>query len=133
MENTVIEQELIHKIKEHKGQKGNGLILVKIDLKKAYNRLEWSFLDEVLKAQGFSDEFKKLILNGSVGGTVHPCRGLRQGDPLSLFLFILCAELFSRLMHREEKTSNLQGIKISRGVSAISHLLYADDIVTACR
>ena len=54
-ENSIIAQELVHKIKSHKGK--NGLLLMKIDLKKAYDRLEWSFVDRSLSAWGFSEDF----------------------------------------------------------------------------
>ena len=60
-ENSIIAQELVHKIKSHKGK--NGLLLMKIDLKKAYDRLEWSFVDRSLSAWGFSEDFRRIILN----------------------------------------------------------------------
>ena len=74
-----------------------------------------------------------VLINGNISGSFKPSRGIRQGDPLSLFLFILCSEIFSRLMFKEESTGNLQGIKISKGVQAISHFLYADDIIIVYR
>ncbi|KAH7533562.1 hypothetical protein FEM48_Zijuj04G0144400 [Ziziphus jujuba var. spinosa] len=138
--NTVVGQEVAHKVRKHKGK--NGLMLVKIDMKKAYDRLEWQFITKVVKLWGFSEDFRRMIfscissvefdllINGSKMDTVNPERGIRQGDPLSPFLFILCSEIFTRLM---EKNSNIQGIKICKEAPAISHLLYADDILVACR
>lgn len=63
-------------------------------------------------------------------GKVEPARGLRQWDPLSLYLFIMCAEVLSRLL---VKDGGIQGIKICRDTPAISHLLYADDLLISCR
>lgn len=139
-ENTVVAQELAHKVRKHKGK--NGLMLVKLDLKKAYDCLEWGFVDKALETWGFSSEVRRLIfncissveyeilVNGSSVGKVEPARGLRQGDPLSPYLFILCAEVLSRLVAKEVR---IQGIKVCREAPAISHLLYADDLLISCR
>lgn len=120
-DNSVIAQEIAHKVNTHKGKKG--LMMIKIDMMKAYNKLEWSFIGKVLKAWGFSRDFQFLIfncissveyeilVNGNKTKTVKPARGLRQGDPLSPFLFILSAEVLYRLL---DKNENLQGIKINR-------------------
>ena len=120
-------------------------MFIKIDLSKAYDRLEWPFLELVLHEWGFSDQVRRLImscvstvrynllLNGSLCKDFTSTRGVRQGDLLSPYLFILCAEILSRLLVKEEAINNIQGIKVSREAPAISHLLYADDIIIACR
>ena len=86
-ENTVNAHELVHKVKKHKGK--NRLMLLKINLKKALDRIEWSFLDVVLGAWGFSNKFRNMIfscvssikfsllINGSLCGEFSPSRGLR--------------------------------------------------------
>lgn len=119
-------------------------MVIKIDLQEAYNRLEWRFIDSVLFAWGFFAEASELlmscinivqysiILNGSLIEQFKPTRGLHQGDPISLYVFILCVEVLSRMLLREEELGNLQEIKIGKGVSGISHLLYADDILVTC-
>lgn len=117
-------------------------MFAKVDLKKAYDRLKWSFVNKVLLCWGFSDRFWKMILsylssvtysvliNGCNVGVVKPEWGLRQGNPLFPYLFILCTEIFSRLL---EKNSEVQGLKIGRYVTAINHLLYTDDLVITDR
>lgn len=103
-ENTVIAQVVVHKIKRHKVRGTNGLILLKkIDLKKAYDRLEWSFIDTTLEAWGFSADFKILILSsvtfvqysvlisGSIGDKFFLSRGISKviSYPHSSLYFML--------------------------------------------
>ncbi|KAA3481068.1 reverse transcriptase [Gossypium australe] len=99
---------------------------VKLDVRKAYDRVEWAFLKEVMLRMGFAEEWVALVMrcistisyavniNGSRGNVFKPTRGLRQGDSLSPFLFLICSEGLSSL--------------IRRGL-AISHLLFADDCI----
>jgi hypothetical protein len=56
-----------------------------------------------------------------------PSRGLRQGDPLSPYLFLLCAEGLSSLLAHEEGVGGLQGVRVCRGAPSVSHLLFAND------
>nr|XP_048324647.1 secreted RxLR effector protein 78-like [Ziziphus jujuba var. spinosa] len=117
-------------------------MVIKLDLRKDYDRLEWQFVIEALRLWGFSREFRELIfscigsvnykvcINGNIVGNIDPVRGLRQGDPLSPYFFILCSEIFSKLMDRE---SGIQGIKIYRNAPVVSHLLYADDLLITYR
>jgi hypothetical protein len=69
------------------------------------------------------------MLNGSPFGNFNPEKRLRQGDPLSPFLFILGTEVLSRLLLRQESQGLLSGIKIARNCSPISHLLFAGDLI----
>lgn len=112
-ENTVIAQKIIHKVKKHRGR--NGLMVVKVDLVKAYDRIEWHFLDWALAAWGFSEDVRKLIhsyvstvefsvlINGGVSETFTPQRGLHQGDALSPYLFIIYVEFLTRMLGVQEE------------------------------
>jgi hypothetical protein len=99
---------------------------IKIDMEKAFDRMEWAFLLAILSKLGFhptwinwirlcitSPSFS-ILLNGSPYGHFKPGRGLRQGDPLSPFLFILGSEVISRLFLRQESRGLLSGIKIAK-------------------
>lgn len=112
---------------------------VKTDMSKAYDRLEWSFIKCVLATLGFHDKFITLILecvtsasysfliNDVVLGSVIPQRGIRQGDPLSPYLFILCSEVLTELCSKAQRDGRLPGVKIAKNSPSLNHFLFADD------
>ncbi|KAM1852865.1 hypothetical protein ACFX14_008903 [Malus domestica] len=112
---------------------------------KAYDRVEWSFLLEMMRALGFPHEFCKrieecittvsysVLLNGSATGFIQPKRGLRQGDPMSPFLFLICAEGLSAMLRKREEHGSLHGIRVTPEGMQISHLFFADDAVIFCK
>ena len=113
VDNTIIVQELIHTIERFKGR--NGYMAIKLDLEKAYDKLEWSFIRKMLIRFNFLENLIELIMscissvstsllfNGGCMDSFWPSRGIRQGDPLSLYLFIMCMEFLGQLI--DEKCS----------------------------
>ena len=65
-----------------------------------------------------------VLREGKVIGPIIPCRGLRQGDLLSPYLFIICAEGLSSLIRRQERNGLLYGVKIARGAPTVSHRFF---------
>ncbi|RVX04635.1 LINE-1 reverse transcriptase-like [Vitis vinifera] len=124
-----------------------GGVLCKLDIEKAYDRVSWSFLMAVLKEMGFGERWIKwidwcistvkfsVLVNGSPSGFFQSTRGLRQGDPLSPYLFVIAMEVFSSMMRRAISGGYLAGWKVSGGRGEgmhISHLLFADDTLVFC-
>src|SRR5664279_1478353 len=72
-------------------------------------------------------------VNGELTLPVIPSRGIRQGDPISPYLFLLCTEGLSCLLQQREAQGELQGIKNGRLGPSISHLLFADDSIFFAR
>ena len=98
----------------------------KLDMSKAYNRLEWIFLEKILLKMGFQESWVALIMeciitvlysilvNGEPKGLIQPSRGLRQGDPLSPYLFLFCAEGLIVIFRRVVMNRDIQGFSICR-------------------
>ncbi|XP_048613305.1 uncharacterized protein LOC125587171 [Brassica napus] len=137
-DNVLITHEVLHYLKTSDAEKRCSMA-VKTDMSKAYDRLEWNFIEHVLLRLGFHRRWVTLIMacvtsvtyafliNGSPRGRVKPSRGIRQGDPLSPYIFILCSEVLSGLCNKAQENGRLKGIRVARGCPQVNHLLFADD------
>jgi hypothetical protein len=137
-DNVLVAYELTHFL-QNKRSGGDCYAALKLDMSKAYDRVEWHFLERMMERLGFDSRWINLIMqcvstvsykikvNGDLTEEIVPTRGLRQGDPLSPYLFLICAEGFSGLLHEAESVGNLEGIIICEGAPSITHLLFADD------
>ena len=106
---------------------------------KAYDRVEWGFLRDMMIKLGFEQSWVNMIMayvtsvnyriwfNSDETECFVPTRGIRQGDPLSPYLFLLCSEGLSSLLEHEEVSGGIQGVRVCHSAPSISHLLFADD------
>ena len=74
-----------------------------------------------------------ILINGEPQGNIVPTRGLRQGDPLSPYLFLLCTKGFYGLLKKAEDMGEIKGVFISCNGPKLTHLLFADDSLIFCR
>ena len=143
-DNVLLAYETLHAM--HGRKKGKkGALALKLDVSKAYDRVEWNFLRGIMVKLGFLEEWIDRVMscvttpsfsvriNGKAYGNIIPSRGLRQGDPLSPYLFLLCAEGFTSLLSKAEAEGRLHGVQICRRAPSISNLLFADDSLIFCQ
>ena len=143
IDNVIIAHEMLHSLKSRK-RWAKSYMAVKTDISKAYDRLEWKFLEDTMIGMGFDAKWIgwimtcvstvsfSALINGSPTGNITPQRGIRQGDPLSPYLFIICSEVLSHLLLRATAETKLKGMKISTYGPTINHLLFADDALFFC-
>ena len=136
--------ELMHYL-EHKKEGKKGFVAIKLDMSKTYDRVEWGFIKQVMKKMGFHEKWIELIMhcitsvsysvlvNGVSYGSIIPTRGLRQGDPISPYIFLLRANVFSSLINEAARNHKLSGVSICRGCPKITHLFFADDSLLFCK
>eukprot|EP00253_Pinus_taeda_P004365 PITA_04365 len=137
LDGLVVTQEVIHSLKVKK-QKG---MMIKLDLSKAYDRLNWKYLETVLERFGFHQRWIAwihnlissphffVLVNGSPSKTFNASRGIRQGDPMSPFLFILAVEGLGRFIKQERTANRIKGLQIWGNNLPLTHQQFVDDIM----
>lgn len=120
-----------------KGMKG--FMTIKLDMSKAYNIVECDYLEALMRKLGFVERWIHLLMvcvrtityyvliNGFPHWHIIPTRGLRQVDPLSPYLFLLCAEGLSSFVQEAERNQLITGLPIFQGGLKLSYLFFADD------
>lgn len=132
-DNIMVAFEAHHYLKR-KTQGKERYATLKLDMSKAYDRVEWNFLYALMLKLEFSRRWVHLIKEcvssveyhildeeGEIGPII-PQRGLRQGEPLSRYLFLLVVEGLSSLIRSQEIRGTVNGIAVSRGAPRVSHL-----------
>ena len=114
---------------------------LKIDMSKAYDRVDWKFLRAVLIAMNFNDNWitwimecvttvhYTLLISGNITKSFFPSKGLRQGDPLSLYLFLMCVNILSLTLMKAESQNRINGVKLGRNGCSFTHLFFVDDSI----
>ncbi|GAA0147455.1 hypothetical protein LIER_07147 [Lithospermum erythrorhizon] len=114
---------------------------IKLFMLKAYDRIEWAFLRAMLIQLGFSAKWISMIMtyvesitysllvNGEQVGYIKPGRGLRQRDPLSLYIFIICTESLISLLNEARRRGVLNGLELGTNLNPLTHLMFADDML----
>lgn len=97
-------------------------MMIKLDISKAYDRLKWCFLETMMKKLRFIEVWISqvmtyvttmayaVLVHGIPESNIVPSRGLRQGDPLSSYLYLICAEGLSCLLNEVEMSSKIKGV-----------------------
>ena len=137
-DNILIAYEIMEILRKKNGRKGSFGAL-KIDMKNAYDRVSWNFLRAVLIAMNFNQQWINwlmkcvtsvqytLFVNGSRSKSFKPCKVLRQGDPLSPYLFLMCANVLSLSLQKAEHDKLINGVKVGRSGCTFTHMLFAND------
>ncbi|KAG8386707.1 hypothetical protein BUALT_Bualt03G0177000 [Buddleja alternifolia] len=142
-DNILILQELAHSLANSKSKIGS--MIIKLDLEKAYDNISWPFLKQTLDYFHFPSHTINLIMscveaselrilwNGEPLEPIHPRCGLRQGDPLSPYLFVLCMERLSYMIDEPVQRGEWIPVSVCRGGPKVSHMFFADDIILVAK
>ncbi|XP_020596350.1 uncharacterized protein LOC110036283 [Phalaenopsis equestris] len=117
-----------------------GNLILKFDIRKAYDTINWDFIEEVLYAKGFNEQFILLIhrwlrnnsqsvfINGKSHGFLTSSRGIKQGDPLSPTIFIITFDFFSKMLN-QLMVSSPHTLYSHRSNIAVNHLAFTYDVI----
>lgn len=123
---------------------GTANCAIKLDISKAFDTLNWSFLFSTMERMGFPSQFLNWIracvtscmfsvkINGSLEGFFQGKSGIRQGDPLSPYLFVIAMEVLTACIKHE---TNIPEFKYHWGTKGVdlTHLTFADDVLLFCK
>ncbi|XP_057745700.1 uncharacterized protein LOC130963614 [Arachis stenosperma] len=134
---AIIAYETVDWLKRRKKE----AVIIKLDFQKAYDRVKWSFVDLVLQKMGFGLRWRSwvmeclttasmsILINGSPSKPFKMERGLRQGGPLSPFLFVLVVDVLHRMIGEAVRNGRISPLLVERDSVELSHLQFADDTI----
>ena len=135
LNNIIQAHEVVHSLTS---KKKFGMIM-QLDIAKAYDKLNWNYIRKVLIAFGFDHNWVRwvmalvtsssfsILVNGSPSEIFIPSRGLRQGDPLSPFLFILMMEGLGKSIKQAKEEGKIKGLQLSENGQALTHQQFVDN------
>lgn len=121
-DNILIDHELLHSLRTKK--LAHDYMAIKLDISKAFDKVEWLFLNAIMEQMGFHQKWRcwimkcistvtySILINGVPTWQVIPQRGIRQGDPISPYLYLLCTQGLSALLHTLCSFNKLRGYKL---------------------
>lgn len=130
--------------KQPHNSRDDGFMAIKLDTSKAYDKVEWPFLKSVMRRMGFKEKWISLVMtcvttvsysiliNGEPKGMIRPSRGIKQGNPLSPFLFLLCIEVLYGLISQATRQGDIRGFSLCRNGPRLTHL-FAKDSLLFCK
>ncbi|KAA3470513.1 reverse transcriptase [Gossypium australe] len=139
-DNVLLAYEILHTFKNRRSGR-KGFFAIKLDMSKAYDRVEWNFIRAMMNKMGFATQWVDFLfhcissktysinINELTDELFKPLRRLRQGDPLSPYLFLICSEGLSTLVRLAKEEERLTDITICRRALEISHFMFADDCI----
>ncbi|KAJ4730974.1 RNA-directed DNA polymerase (reverse transcriptase)-related family protein [Rhynchospora pubera] len=138
-DNIIMVKEILHSFSQ-KSFKQHAF-LMKADVNKAFDKLDWEFLQLAMRHLNVPDKFIQLLvssysrakitinINGRGNDFITPTQGLRQGCPMSPYVFIMAMEVLSRLLQGAMRKNMIRGVKVAHTSPCITHAIYADDLI----
>ena len=143
-DNILMAFETLHYMKHHQNG-SSGFMALKLDMSKAYDRVEWKYLELVMKRMGLANSWVALmmecissvsysiLINSEPSSIIHPAKGIRQGDPLSPYLFLFIMEGLHSLIQHAAASGQIRGVSICKKGPWLTHLFFTDDSLFFCR